>query len=159
MPEYYQPCFDLAELRNSTSALVIRAFTNVAADGDCEKSLVKSIGAEELTVIIMLLEVSANAGQNIGTLIDQPSDTNFITYKAARRLNLRSESITLVVHGLGGITMEVKTQRYLLKVRISTPEGRVRAHELICYGLEEITIVYKVVKAEQLTKFFLCVKA
>lgn len=31
-------------------------------------------GMEELPVIMMLLEVRANAGQKIGTLIDQASD-------------------------------------------------------------------------------------
>lgn len=51
---------------------------------------------------MMLLEVVANAGQKVGTLIDLASDTNYITHKAASRLNLRSEDITLIVHGVGG---------------------------------------------------------
>ena len=46
---------------------------------------------------MMLLEVTANAGQKIGTLIDLASDTNYITHEAAGRLNLKSEDITLVV--------------------------------------------------------------
>lgn len=40
---------------------------------------------------MMLLEVTANAGQKIGTLIDLASDTNYITNEAADRLNLRNE--------------------------------------------------------------------
>lgn len=37
---------------------------------------------------MMLLEVTANAGQKIGTLIDLASDTNYITHRAASSLNL-----------------------------------------------------------------------
>lgn len=75
------------------------------------------------------------------TLIDLASDTNYITHRAARRLKLRSEKITLVVHGVGGIAMKVKTKRYSLKVRVKIPRGTERAHELICYGLDEIAKV------------------
>lgn len=80
---------------------------------------------------MMLMEVIANAGQEIGALVDMASDTNYITHKAANRLNLRSERITLVVHGVGGMTTKVDTRRYLLRVRVRTPKGTVRAHELI----------------------------
>ena len=45
----------------------------------------------------MILEVTANAGQKIGTLIDLASDTNYITHEAAGELNLRSEVVTLIV--------------------------------------------------------------
>lgn len=82
---------------------------------------------------------TADAGQKIGTLIDLASDTNYITHGAARRLNLRNEKITLVVYGDGGMAKaKVKTQRYLLKVRVKTPTGMEKAHELVCYGLDEI---------------------
>lgn len=57
----------------------------------------------------MLLEVTANAGQKIGTLIDWASDTNYSTYREVGRLKLRSEKITLVVHGVRGMAMKVKT--------------------------------------------------
>lgn len=46
----------------------------------------------------MLLEITANAGQKIGTSIDFTSDTNHITLKAAQRLNIRSAE-TRLVHG------------------------------------------------------------
>lgn len=59
---------------------------------------------KELPVILMLLEVTANAGQKIGTLINLASDTNYITHGAASRLNLKGEKIALVVHGVGGMT-------------------------------------------------------
>ncbi len=108
----------------------------------------------ELPVILMLLKVTTNAGQKIGTLIDLASDTNYITHIAASRLKLQSEKITLVVHGVGGMVMKVKTKRYLLKVRVKTPRGTEKAHELICYGLDEIAKVHRVIKAQQLMKFF-----
>jgi len=60
-------------------------------------SLLAEGGLAEWPVIMMLLEVTANAGQKIGTLIDLASDTNYITHEAAGRLNLKSEDITLVV--------------------------------------------------------------
>ncbi len=45
-------------------------------------------GLVEWPVIMMLLEVTANAGQKIGTLIDLASDTNYITHEAADRLKV-----------------------------------------------------------------------
>ena len=103
---------------------------------------------------MMLLEVTANAGQKIGTLIDLSSDTNYITHKAASKLNLRSEEVTLVVHGVGGMKAHVETKRYLLKIRVETPRGTLQSHQLICYGLDNIADVYKGVTARQLQKFF-----
>lgn len=67
-----------------------RGFTNMAAKSHCtEKSLpgVMDSSTHELPVILMLLEVTTNAGQKIGTLIDLASDTNYITHRRlARRL-------------------------------------------------------------------------
>lgn len=128
------------------------AITNCA--GQDQSGLVQASGLEELPVLMMLLEVTANAGQKIGTLIDLASDTNYITHRAVNRLKLRSEKITLVVYGVGGMAMKVNTRRYLLRVRVKTPRGTERAHELVCYGLSEIAHVHKVVKPEQLRKFF-----
>jgi hypothetical protein len=62
------------------------------------RSLLAENGLEEFPVIMMILEVTANAGQKIGTLIDLASDTNYITHEAAGELNLRSEVVTLIVH-------------------------------------------------------------
>lgn len=75
--------------------------------------------------------------------------TNYITHKAAERLRLRHEKITLVVHGVGGMTMKVNTLRYLLKVRVKTPKGTERAHEMVCYGLDEIARVHQVIEPEK----------
>lgn len=50
--------------------------------------------------------------------------------------------------------MKVKTRRYLLRVRIKMPRGTERAHELVCYGLNEIANIHRVIKPEQLKKFF-----
>lgn len=91
-PELAKQCRDV--FSNTAS----RAF-NTAKH---QPSLLKEGGLQEHPVIMMLLEVVANAGQKVGTLIDLASDTNYITHKAASRLNLRSEDITLIVHVVGG---------------------------------------------------------
>ncbi|XP_077470984.1 uncharacterized protein LOC144085517 [Stigmatopora argus] len=132
------------------------AFTNVSARSLCtDKSAAMGHGeGEELPVMLMLLEVTANAGQKIGTLIDLASDTNYITHSAAKRLNLRSEKVTLLVHGVGGMVLKERTKKYQLRVRIKTPTGTLRAHELTCYGLEEIAKISRTVKPEELKGFF-----
>lgn len=148
----------LSELSPELAERCRKAFTNNSSKLNClaepKVSLLNESGLKELPVIMMLLEVTANAGQKIGTLVDLASDTNYITHKAANRLNLRSEKITLVVHGVGGMTTKVATKRYLLRVRVKTLIGTERAHELICYGLKEIAEVHQIVKPEQLKRFF-----
>ena len=146
----------VSELSPEMAGKFRRAFTNITAKTHCadKPGLMESSALQELPVILMLLEVTANAGQKIGTLIDLASDTNYITHRAARRLNLRSEKITLVVHGVGRMAMKVKTKRYLLRVRVKTPTGTERAHELVCYGLDEIAQVHRAIRPEQLKKFF-----
>ncbi|KAM4521343.1 uncharacterized protein PAE49_002487, partial [Odontesthes bonariensis] len=134
-----------------------KAFTNrasVTLKAASQSELLKETGLTELPVIMMLMMVTANAGQKIGTLIDLASDTNYITHKAAERLGLRSENITLVVHGVGGMTMKVKTKRYLLKVRMKTPKGTEQAHQLVCYGMEQIAKVHQAIEPEKLKTFF-----
>lgn len=111
-------------------------------------------GLLELPVVMMLLNVTANAGQKVGTLIDLASDTNYITHSAANRLNLKGEKITLVIHGVGGMKVRIKTKRYLLKIRVRTALGTFRSHQLACYGLESIAEVNKAVSPERLQKFF-----
>ncbi|KAL3973670.1 mitochondrial-processing peptidase subunit beta [Sarotherodon galilaeus] len=74
--------------------------------------------------------------------------------EAASNLNLRSEEITLVVHGVGGMKTHVKTRRYLLKIRVRTPRGTLRSHQLVCYGLDSIAEVHKHVTPSQLQRFF-----
>lgn len=96
---------------------------------------------------------NANAGQKIETL-NLVSETKHITHGPARRLGLRSERVTLVVKGVWGITMEVKTKRYSLKVRVKTPRGTEKVQEVICYGLDDAAKVHQKVKAEKLKKFF-----
>ena len=100
--------------------------TSMTLDTSGQSELLKSNGHSELPVIMLLLQVTANAGQKIGTPIDLASGTNYITHKAAGRLRLRSEKITLVVHGVGGMATVVSTRRYLLNVRVKTPrESRI----------------------------------
>ncbi|KAM9744581.1 uncharacterized protein ACNS7B_011726 [Menidia menidia] len=117
-------------------------------------NLLMESGVQELPVLMMLLEVTANAGQKIGTLIDLASDTNYITHKAASRLNLKWEEITLIVHGVGGMKVCVETKRYLLKIRVKTSKGTLKPYQLVCYGLDSIADIHKHVKAKQLQRFF-----
>ncbi|KAJ8260443.1 hypothetical protein GJAV_G00182210 [Gymnothorax javanicus] len=132
------------------------AFCNTAAStshvAKSHSSLLAESGLAEWPVIMMLLEVTANAGQKIGTLTDLASDTNYITYEAAGRLNLRSEDITLEVHGVGGMKIYVKTKRYLLKIRVNTSRGTLKSHQLICYGLDSIADIHRHVSAKKLKK-------
>lgn len=104
----------ISELTPEMTEKFRRAFTNMSAKSHCTgKNLpgVMDSNTRELPVILMLLEVTTNAGQKIGTLVDLASDTNYITHRAARRLNLRSEKITLVVQGVRGMVIKVKTKR------------------------------------------------
>ena len=149
----------MSELSPEMADQCRKAFTNtnktaVTLDASGQSELLQRNGLSELPVIMMLMQVTANAGQKIGTLIDLASDTNYITHKAAERLRLRSEKMTLVVHGVGGMAMEVNTRRYLLKVRVKTPKGTERAHEMVCYGLDEIARVHQVIEPEKLKEFF-----
>lgn len=111
-------------------------------------------GLEEFPVIMMILEVTANAGQRIGALIDLASDTNYITHEAARELNLRSEDVTLIVHGVGGMQVTVATKQYLLRIRVTTAKGTLRSHQLVCYGLDSIAEVNRHVTPKTLKKIF-----
>ncbi|KAJ8372873.1 hypothetical protein AAFF_G00276120 [Aldrovandia affinis] len=129
----------LSQLAPEVAQKVRRVFTNKTAVKSCTEAsagkLLEENGVDENPVIMMLLEVTANDGQQIGALIDLASDTNYITHVAASRLGLKSEKITLVVQGVGGMTVTANTKRYLLKVRFRTPDGE-RAHQLVCYGLD-----------------------
>lgn len=69
---------------------------------------------------MMLLEVTTDIAQKVGTLIDRASDTIYITQKVAKDLQLKSEPIMLVVHGVGGMEVTVKTKRYFQKFRLHT---------------------------------------
>lgn len=134
------------------------AFCNVASraynSSAAERGLLEENCLNEYPVILMLLDVTANDGQRIGTLIDLASDTNYITHKAASKLNLRSEDVTLVVYGVGGMKVSVATKRYLLRIHVSTPRGTLKSHQLICYGLDKIAEVHRHVPAVKLQKIF-----
>lgn len=94
----------------------------------------------------------SNTGQKNGILIDLASDTNYITHRAAKRLGLASEKVTLVVYGVGGIATSVNSLRYHLRVRVIMPQGTEKAYQLICYGLDEIAQVRTSVRPEQIQK-------
>ncbi|XP_062416584.1 uncharacterized protein LOC119218794 [Pungitius pungitius] len=136
---------DLAQrCRNVFCNSVSKAFSSTLTEN----------GLDEFPVVMMILEVTANAGQKIGTLIDLASDTNYITHEAAGELNLRSEDVTLTVHGVGGMQVTVETKRYLLKIRVTTPRGTLRSHQLVCYGLDSIAEVHQHVLPKRLQKIF-----
>ncbi|RXN30169.1 Retrovirus-related Pol poly from transposon [Labeo rohita] len=92
---------------------------------------------------MMLMEVTTTAGQKVGALIDLASDKNYITHEAADSLKLRGEKMTIVVHRVGKMAIRVSTKRYLLRIRVKTPKGTEKAHQFICYGLEEIAMVHR----------------
>lgn len=143
-PELAQQCRDAFCNTATSTSHVAKSHSSLLAEG----------GLAEWPVIMMLLEVTANAGQRIGTLIDLASDTNYITHEAAGRLNLRSEDITLVVHGVGGMKVFVKTKRYLLKIRVGTSRSALKSHQLVCYGLDRIADIHRHVSARKLQQFF-----
>lgn len=134
------------------------AFCNVVSRAHnstvTKTGLLEENGLNEYPVILMILNVTANDGQRIGTLIDLASDTNYITHKAASKLKLRSEDVTLVVHGVGGMQVSVETKRYLLKIRVNTPKGTLKSHQLICYGLDKIAEVHRHVPATKFQSIF-----
>lgn len=103
---------------------------------------------------MMLLEVTANAGQKSGTLIDLASDNNYITHEAAGRLNLIREDITLMVHCVGGMKVYIKTKRYLLKICINTSRGTLKSHQLVCYGLDSIADIHRNMSAKKMEAIF-----
>ena len=143
---------DLAkECRNAFSNTMSRVSK---ALNTTQSPLLKEHNITEVPVIMMVVEVTANAGQKIGALIDLASDTNYITHRAAKILNLKSENVTLVVHGVGGMRFSVDTKRYLLKIRVGTPQGTLRSHQLLCYGLDNIADIQQPVTATQLVRFF-----
>lgn len=142
---------DLAEqCRNVFSNTASKTLSTVMG----QPSLLMENGPQELPVIMMLLEVTVNCGQRIGTLIDLASDTNYITHSAASRLNLKSEDVSLIVHGVGGMRVQLKTKRYLLRIQVKTPKGALRSHQLVCYGLDSIADVHRDVSAKRLQRFF-----
>lgn len=128
-----------------------KAFSNKASAIACS---VGNVGPTEYPVVMMLLEVTTNSGQLIGTLIDLASDTNYITHGAAQQLGLKGESIQLIVNGVGGMTKTVRTKRYVLRLRVRTTKGIVAERKLLCYGLESIAEVTHPVTLQQLQKIF-----
>ncbi|KAL1249502.1 hypothetical protein QQF64_020507 [Cirrhinus molitorella] len=120
----------LAQLSPELAERCKKAFTNKAKMVNCSEKdqtgLVGESGLQELPVIMMLMEVTTNAGQKVGALIDLASDTNDITHEAADRLKLRG--------------LELKLRR---GQRVKTPKGTEKAHQFICYGLEEIAKVHR----------------
>lgn len=101
----------LAKVTPELRAEFREAFSNKASTTICTAR----DGPKEYPVVMMLLEVTTNSGQLIGTLIDLASDTNYITNNAAQCLGLIGESIKLIVHGIGGMTKTVTTKRYLVR--------------------------------------------
>lgn len=50
--------------------------------------------------------------------------------------------------------MSVNSRRYHLRVRVKTPQGTEKAHQLIWYGLDEIAQVRTDIRPEQLQKLY-----
>ncbi|KAI7792395.1 gag-pol fusion polyprotein [Triplophysa rosa] len=94
-PELAQQCQDV--FCNTVS----RAFNTARI----ESGLLAENGLVEWPIIMMLLNVKANAGQNI--------------------------EITLVVHGVRGMKVFVKTKRYLLKILVRMSTSTIKSHQLV----------------------------
>lgn len=141
----------LAKLSPELKAEVKEAFSNKISATVCTGAI--SV-PKEYPVVMMLLSVTANSGQLIGTLINLASDTNYISNEAAERLKLKGEHIKLIVQGVGGMEKTVTTKRYTLRLRVKTQRGTVAEHKLLCYGLESIAKVNQTVTPQQLLKFF-----
>ncbi len=140
----------LAKVTPELRAEFRKAFSNKASTTICTAGS----RLKEYPVIMMLLEVTTNSGQLIGTLIDLASDTNYITNNAAQQLGLIGERIKLIVHGIGGMRTTVTTERYSLRLRVKTIKGTVMEHKLLCYGLESIAEISQPVTPQQLQKIF-----
>lgn len=69
-------------------------------------------------------------------------------------MNLRSEDVTLIVHGVGGMQVTVETNCYLLKIWVKTAKGTLRPHQLVCYGLDRIAEVNRHIPPKALPKIF-----
>ncbi|XP_026082522.1 uncharacterized protein LOC113058643 [Carassius auratus] len=134
---------------------VRRACTNKVTSTVCPgKSLMQQSGLKEHPVLMMLVHVTTKRGDSLGALVDLASDTNYITHQAAERLGLNGEPVSLVVYGVGTMKVRVDTKRYLVKIKVWTSRGTLKLHEMICYGMEDIAKVDRVVKSERLKQFF-----
>ncbi|RXN11482.1 gag-pol fusion poly [Labeo rohita] len=132
------------------------ACTNKATSTVCSrKSLIERSGLKEHPVLMMIVPVTTKRGDCLGALVDLASDMNYITHQAVERLG---EPISLVVYGVSTMKVKVDTRRYLMKIKVWTSRGTLRLHEMICYGMEGIARVDKVVKSERLEQFFPDVK-
>ncbi|KAK7879276.1 hypothetical protein WMY93_033942 [Mugilogobius chulae] len=116
----------MAELSPEMAEKCRRAFSNMAASTNNTESetngLMEAYGLKEPPVILMLLEVTANAGQKVGTLIDLASDTNYITHRAAERLNLEK------------VNLEDLKRPDTIELLISHREGRLAPQRLKVVG-------------------------
>ena len=135
---------------------VKKAFTNTTAS--TARSGAK-LQEKEYPVLMMLVEIETRGGDHLGALIDLASDTNYITHRAAKRLGLVGEPVTLIVHGVGSMVTRVDTKRYLLTIKVWTSRGTLTCHGMTCYGLDDIASVGEVVTSGRLEKFFPGVKS
>ena len=122
----------------------------------CERFQVKRIGASNLAslvgcakvrtehedclpnlppVMLYTTFVKTEFGYKLGSLIDNGSTDDYITHKAARKLNLIGYPIDLTTEGFGGAEIHVKT--YVYQVPIFDKLGG--RHILYCYGTDKIT--------------------
>ncbi len=141
----------LAKVTPELRAEFRKAFSNKASTTIC------TAGGrlKEYPVIMMLLEVTTNSGQLIGTLIDLASDTNYITNNAAPAAWTDWRAHQVNCSRIGGMRTTVTTERYSLRLRVKTIKGTVMEHKMLCYGLESIAEISQPVTTQQLQKSFL----
>ena len=133
---------------------VRQACTNVTSRACSGRGFVEEGDLKEHPVLMMLVDITTKRGDHLGTLIDLASDTNYITHQAAERLGLIGEPITLVVYGVGEMAVKVDTKKYVVTIKVWKDQKTLRLHKMICYGLESIAKVDRVVDSERLEQFF-----
>ncbi|KAG7485761.1 hypothetical protein JOB18_017835 [Solea senegalensis] len=87
-------------------------------------------------------------------MLDLASDTNYITHQVAEKLGLTGEPVLIALHGVKTFKEIIQTKRYLVTIKVWTPQRTLRLRQLNCYGLDTIARVGHVVTSEHLEKFF-----
>lgn len=103
---------------------------------------------------MMLVPVTTKRGDSLGPLVDLDSDTDYITHQAVERFGLKGEPISLVMYSVGTMKRKVDTKRYLVTIKVWTSRGSLKFHKMICYGMDDMANVDRVLRPEWLEQVF-----
>ena len=131
------------------------ATTNVAGGfrnnvGGSKLSQLEEDRLQENPVIMMFQNVTTSDGHKAGALWDHASDTNYISFGLARQLKLQGEPYNLVIRGVAGMTTQVETSIYVLKLKTN----RRQTVKLMVYGVESVAEINREVDMTVLAKLF-----